>query len=156
MSTAFRRTASATGSAALVGASLLFDGAVAQAGPELDNTDPIATGCSNTGRVVEHEPLRNTNGNGQVQGTIYLFYSSACRTVWAKIVTDGPNCQSNGVWCGNAYVIRDRDGRVLGRPTPVGGTTAYTKQLNDIDVTSYALGNLTTQSSGYFNKTESF
>ncbi|HEV8559295.1 MAG TPA: DUF2690 domain-containing protein [Actinophytocola sp.] len=139
MSTALRRTASVTGSAAIVGASLLFDGSVAQAAP-YDGTDPQATGCSNTGRVVRQAPLANEFG-GQ-QGTVYLYYSTACRTVWAKVVTGLPECIPGLPpalsYCAAAFVHRNSDGAQLRCDTPAGASSCYTRQLNDANVTSFA------------------
>jgi hypothetical protein len=158
MSTALRRTASATGSAALVGASLLFDGSVAQAAP-LDNTDPIATGCNNTGQLVRSAPLANTSG--AQQGRVFLYYSTACRTVWAKVVTDLPGDCITGLpggasWCASAFIHRDSDNRQLQCTTPTGTRSCYTRQLNDAGVTSFAKAVLDYFGGPYSGRTGSF
>lgn len=154
MSTSARRFASLGGAAAIVGSSLLFDGAVANAAP-YDGTDPGATGCSNTARVARSAPIRNRY-NGHAQGTVYLMYSTACRTVWAKMVTGAPGCVPGDDWCGSATVHRNSDGRELICYTPAGRSSCSTRQLNDAGVTSFAEAEYTNGPWNYYGKTASY
>ncbi len=154
MSTTLRTAASVGGSAAIIGASLLFDGSVAQAAP-FDGTDPIATGCSNTARVARQADLVN-GVTGAHHGTVQLYYSSACRTVWAKVITDEPGCQPGIDFCGDAVVHRLSDGAELRCITPAGSSSCYTRQLNDANVTSLAAATADSGPYTYFGKTAAF
>ena len=154
MRASMRRLGSAGGAAAVVGASLLFDGAVANAAP-YDGTDPVATGCSNTARVARSAPLRNTY-TGTARGTVYLMYSSACRTVWAKMDTGQPGCIPAADYCGSATVHRNSDGAEITCYTPRGRSSCSTRQLNDANVTSYAEAEYTAGSWNYYGKTASY
>ncbi|HET8641569.1 MAG TPA: DUF2690 domain-containing protein [Pseudonocardiaceae bacterium] len=154
MGKSMRRFASLGGAAAVVGSSLLFDGAVANALP-YDNTDPGATGCANTGRVVRSAPMRNRY-NGDPQGTVYLFYSSGCRTVWAKMSTGAPGCVPGADWCGSATVHRNSDGYELRCYTPSGRSSCSTRQLNDANVTSFAEAQFDNGPWSYYGKTGSY
>jgi hypothetical protein len=149
-----RRLASVGGAAAVVGSSLLFDGSVANAAP-YDNTNPQTTGCANTARVAKSAPMRNSY-TGEYRGTVYLMYSSACRTVWAKLDTASPGCQPGIDYCGRAIVHRNSDGRELICYTQPGRNSCSTYQLNDANVTSYAKAQYDSGPFSYYGKTASY
>ncbi|HEY0640362.1 MAG TPA: DUF2690 domain-containing protein [Pseudonocardiaceae bacterium] len=153
-----RRSASIGGIAAVIGSSLLFDGATAAADDQVlvkDGSDPRLTACTDTGRVVRQAPMRNTY-NGHAQGTVYLYYSTSCRTVWAKLVTGAPGCVPGDDWCGSARVHRNSDGAELVCYTPRGASSCVTGQLNDAGVTSYAEADYTNGPWNYYGKTGSY
>lgn len=157
MGTARRKAVSIGGAAAVVGSSLLFDGAMATAAPAavLDGSDPTVTACSDTARVARSAPLRNRY-NGHRQGTVYLMYSTSCRTVWAKMVTGAPGCRPGDDFCGQATVHRNSDGRELHCWTPAGRNSCTTGQLNDANVTSFAEAEYTNGPWNYYGKTASY
>src|SRR5262245_48630938 len=73
-----------------------------------DGAAPWNTSCWNDRRFVQSTHLLN-NGNGQFMNPIiYLYYSSSCRTTWARI-TGGTvaDTESSG---GYAQIIRNSDG----------------------------------------------
>ncbi|MCF2527051.1 DUF2690 domain-containing protein [Yinghuangia soli] len=104
-----------------------------------DGTDPGSyvngVKCADTGSPVRSAPLTSPGGSS---GTVYLYYSTACRTTWAKIVTGAPACQPGVDYCGSATVHRNSDGKEMTCNIPTGKSACYTKQVNDANVTSYA------------------
>ncbi|WP_405816654.1 YjfA family protein [Streptomyces sp. NBC_01390] len=99
-----------------------------------DNQDPIASGCANTAITARSTAIYV--GSTRV-GTIELRYSTACRTVWGRVLSTGPY--------GTAKVSRTSDWEwndcaSLSWNSSLGQYTCYTAMLNDAGVESYAMG----------------
>ncbi|HEX8002234.1 MAG TPA: DUF2690 domain-containing protein [Mycobacteriales bacterium] len=108
-----------------------------------DGTDPAA-GCSSTAITARQAGLNNSMGNF---GLIDLRYSTGCRTAWARLTsTYGVACTPGDDGCGSAYVHRNSTTYPAhySCPTPAGGKSCYTKQVNDAGFTSYAHGEVDT------------
>ena len=107
-----------------------------------DNEDPIASGCANTAITARSTAIYV---NSTQVGTIELRYSTACRTVWGRVLSTGPyghamlSRTSDWEWndCGN-----------LSWNSSLGKYTCYTAMLNDAGVESYARGSAS-MSNGY-------
>lgn len=74
-------------------------------------------------------------------GDIELWYSSSCRTTWARVLSVQP-VQADRDYAGSAHVIRDTDGRQYSCNAPIGGTYCLTNMVNDANVTSHAKGEI--------------
>lgn len=122
-----------------------------------DGTDPAGyvngVRCADTGSAKRTAAMTSPGG---VRGTMYLYYSSACRTTWAKVVTDSPPCQPGVDYCGSATVHRNSDGKEMTCHIPSGQSSCYTKQVNDANVTSYAYGHFDNGPWTYYGTTGSY
>jgi hypothetical protein len=154
MATMLRQASSIGGVAAVIGASLLFDGSTAQAQPT--SYDGMSAAACGDVIVARSAPMANRADSGQRQGTVYLMYSRQCRTVWAKIDTGAPGCVPGDDWCGSATVHRNSDGAELTCFTPRGSSTCSTGMLNDAGVTSFAEAGYDNGPWSYYGKTASF
>ncbi|MEW1892003.1 MULTISPECIES: DUF2690 domain-containing protein [unclassified Streptomyces] len=99
-----------------------------------DGADPMSSGCASGAYTARSQALYV---NGARVGTVELRYSPSCRTVWARVWSDG-----NSVY---AKVVRDQDNswEYCGTPhydSASGQYSCYTPMLNDADYTSYAVG----------------
>ncbi|MEZ0064617.1 hypothetical protein ABIA32_000605 [Streptacidiphilus sp. MAP12-20] len=100
-----------------------------------DGADPNGSGCSADAITAASVPLGN--GGYSVYGTMELRYSPYCRTVWARVWSDGTELF--------AQVHRNSDDATQSCGTPTWSSSAgryycYTAMLNDANVTSYAWG----------------
>jgi hypothetical protein len=105
-----------------------------------DGQSAFVTGCANTGEIARSASIYDFNG--AYLGAVYLWYSTACRTVWAE--TYSVNGYQPGVaWGADARVTRNSDGASEGSMSSFSGQHAvYTLMLNDANVTSYAFGDI--------------
>ena len=105
-----------------------------------DGQDPVASGCSKSSTTID--------SRGLFDGEVELRYSTACRTVWARVtIGTGSVDHSYALW---AEIVRPNDGSELvcnyGGPgtfsnsTNGGETGCYTPMLDDAFMTSYATG----------------
>ncbi|MFI2206649.1 DUF2690 domain-containing protein [Streptomyces sp. NPDC020192] len=107
-----------------------------------DHEDPISSGCADTATTARSTAIYV---NSTQVGTIELRYSTACRTVWARVRSTGPY--------GDATVTRTKDWEwdrctSLSYNSSMGQYTCYTPMLNDADMQSYAAGSAS-MSNGY-------
>lgn len=138
--------APATASAATTAA------AVSCSGYHCDGTDPSSTGCAATARTVEEKNAYEANGSGYEVGYVQLRYSTACRTVWARMVVFYP--AANG-YEGQASAFRNSDHQnencwayTSDYSSSLGGYTCYTLQEYDGGVTSAAYATIYDPSTG--------
>jgi len=120
-----------------------------------DGADPIATGCANTAITAKASNIYNEGVT--VIGQIQLRYSTACRTVWARILAYDTPYQATG------GVTRDTDLYTFYCHNPtwsssLGAYSCFTKMLNDRNVTSYAYGYAAQYYGGtvFYNDTPSY
>jgi hypothetical protein len=111
--------------------------AVTCSGNGCDGLSPGTTGCAATAITAKSVNLYR---GSELLGIVQLRYSTACRTVWGRIV----NYVST---VGAALVHRNFDGRVeqcnsLTYSSTLGAYSCYTLQLYDGGVTSYAGGSV--------------
>ena len=114
-----------------------------------DNKWPDETGCSNTAVTIYTV--------SQATGKLELRYSTACRTVWARI-TVYPNALIKDP---QAWVVRNSDGRNNGGIVKIsspgdGSIVAFSEMLNDAGVTSYAAAQWTTSEGNHTARTASY
>ncbi|MFJ9908893.1 DUF2690 domain-containing protein [Streptomyces sp. NPDC101152] len=137
----------------LTAAVLVGTGGSAQAAT-YDGQDPIASGCAASAITAEQNNIFIPSGIAV--GVIQLRYSTACRTVWARVVSTVPNGEaevgrnppnSASQWCG---------GSNLQWSSTVGDYTCYTPMLNDANMTSYAYGDIETDQGGGSSSTASY
>ena len=122
---------------ALTAALPLFLGAGTAQAATYDNVDPTSTSCANTASTVKSASL--VASDGTVVGSIELRYSSACRTVWARVNGSGYR-QYDSAGPGGE-VIRNSDGKTLSTiHCNSSHSSCYSNMLNDAGVTSYARG----------------
>lgn len=145
-------------SGALFGAQVGLGALPAQAyDAPYDGTDPGSyvngVRCADTGSVKRSAALSSPVGQS---GAVYLYYSSACRTTWAKIATSAPGCQPGVDYCGSATVHRNSDGKEMTCHIQPGQSSCYTKQVNDANVTSYAYGHYDNGAWTYSGQTGSY
>jgi hypothetical protein len=117
-----------------------------QPDPRMDNTDPEATGCSSMQgeqTYYSHLFLDWPDARQQSAAVITLHYSVTCRTVWAVLTGATPGA--------TATLHRNSDHRELKCTAGPDGSCA-TKQLSDINVTSYA----SAQVGNAYGRTRSF
>ncbi|MCX5226843.1 DUF2690 domain-containing protein [Streptomyces sp. NPDC006553] len=142
MRSLLRRTAQASSALLLAAGGLMFTGGSAQAA-QYDGADPASTYCGGTTGTPRSAAVHDPRYGFHV-GTIDLRYNSGCRTVWARITLDNPQgwCGDSaaGQPCATAEVIRESDGATLSCQVPQGGTSCYTRMLNDAGVQSHAQG----------------
>lgn len=81
-----------------------------------DGTDPIATGCNNSATTVATTPV---NHNGVNYGTLYLRWSTGCKTNWGKFTGNG-NVGNISVW-----VYRQADNKWCGDQSGNGCNSAW-------------------------------
>jgi hypothetical protein len=106
-----------------------------------DGQDPIASGCANTATTAESAAFVY---KGAVVGHIELRYSTACRTVWARLTSK----TSNGI--GNVWRQSDSLNYACGGQSPgslawsatLSAYSCYTPMVNDANVTSFAFGEI--------------
>ncbi|MFB7448060.1 DUF2690 domain-containing protein [Streptomyces sp. NPDC056194] len=96
--------------------------------------DPISSGCSNDAYTARSSALLD---NDEHIGTIELRYRPTCRTVWARVYSQGPE-----LW---AQVKRKQDSATTFRENAQWSATkgqyhCYTAMLNDAGYLSYAEG----------------
>ncbi|MBB4987167.1 MULTISPECIES: DUF2690 domain-containing protein [Streptomyces] len=117
----------------------VFTGSASAAG--YDGQDPITSGCSASAITAASSALY---AKGARVGTVELRYSTACRTTWVRVYSDGPNF--------GGYVNRNQDGATqwCGGPSiaPNGQEYCFSPMLNDAGYTSYAAGHAS-DSTGY-------
>lgn len=111
-----------------------------------DGEDPIASGCANTAITARSTAIYV---NDTRVGTIELRYSTACRTVWGRVLSTGPY--------GTARIVRTSDWEwdtcaSASWNSSLGKYTCYTPMLNDAGVESYAQGTAS-MSNGYNSDT---
>ncbi|MGA8943601.1 MAG: DUF2690 domain-containing protein [Thermoactinomyces sp.] len=94
-----------------------------------NGSDPIATGCAKDARTVKYKYFGPNN-----VALIELRYSPKCRSAWARVTL------SNSSYRGEASVIRNEDHKAYHCKVPKGGTSCYTRQVNDAGYTSRAFG----------------
>lgn len=102
----------------------------------------MSSGCANTAITAEQHII--TDDAGTTVGWAQLRYSTACRTLWGRVLA------TTSAWAyGSASVVRNSDGVVeyIGDPdvtlawsSALGEYAAYSPMLNDANVTSYANG----------------
>ena len=116
--------------------------AVSCSGRGCDGKDPVSSGCSSTAITAEDREIITSDGRG-VTGVIQLRYSTACRTVWARIINSFTPSNSNA----EGSVFRNSDSNVesclhLTYSSSLGNYSCYTAMLYDGGVTSYAVGTI--------------
>ncbi|MGZ2362149.1 YjfA family protein [Streptomyces sp. 372A] len=98
-----------------------------------DGQDPISSGCSASAITAASRALY---AKGAQVGTVELRYSTACRTTWVRVFSDGPNF--------GGYVNRVQDGTTqwCGGPSIAanGQEYCFSAMLNDAGYTSWAAG----------------
>jgi len=114
-----------------------------------DFTWPDDTGCSNTAVTIYTASIAT--------GKVELRYSTSCRTVWSRITVfpnaliedpeGGAHRNSDGF---------DSSGVVKLTSGANGSVVAFTRQLNDAGVTSYAWGQWTTSDGFHKIRTASY
>jgi hypothetical protein len=94
-----------------------------------EGKDP-AVYCQSDARTVQSLRLG--------QALLELRYSGSCRAAWARISNAGYDHHDQFTpW---ATVHRNSDGREYTCSVPRGGSSCYTRMVNDAGVTSYAKG----------------
>ena len=114
-----------------------------------DNQWPDETGCSNTAVTIYTV--------SQATAKLELRYSTACRTVWARL-TVYPNALIKDPQC---WVVRNSDGKNDGGIVKIsssgdGSIVAFSEMLNDAGVTSYAAADWTTSEGHHTARTASY
>ncbi len=111
---------------------------------QYDNVNPEASSCKNTAKTVKSVNIYGSDFcNGKYLGTLDLRYSTACRTVWARVRAIA-NFYAPGDWEGAfCWIHRNSDNKEL-RYThrSSDGKTVWTNMLNDKNVTSKAIGGI--------------
>jgi len=137
---AFRK---AIGVAVIVCGALIVTASPAAAAT-YDNVNPEGSACQNTATTVRSAVPHNNIGDHA--GLVELRYSTACRTVWAR-VTGGKGDRDHAD--PHAKIHRNSDGKTLentsaNRATHCNSlrTVCWTSMLNDAGVTSYAWGGI--------------
>ena len=134
--------------------------AVSCSGYGCDGTDPSATGCAATAVTVETADAHEANGSGLEIGYVQLRYSTACRTVWGRMVAFYPAAGDPG-YEGYAGSFRNSDHLSEGCWTytddfssTLDGYTCYSPQEYDGGVTSYAYADIYDPSLGGLSNTQ--
>ena len=129
--------------------------AVSCSGYGCDGTDPSATGCAATAITAEQKDAYEANGSGYEIGYVQLRYSTACRTVWARLVVFYPDPQ---IFEGQGSAFRNSDHQnencyatTDDYSSSMDGYTCYTPQEYDGGVTSAAYATLYDPSTGNEN-----
>lgn len=78
---------------ALFGLNLSAPTANAASGTGFDGTDPISTGCVNSGQLISERAVNTWQGENA--GTVQVWYSSACGTNWVRTWTRYDEGNSN-------------------------------------------------------------
>ncbi|MGW5775256.1 DUF2690 domain-containing protein [Streptomyces sp. NPDC003863] len=110
----------------------------AQAGSGYDFQNPANTSCASDAYTAKSTGLYAQNGGPRV-GTVQLRYSPSCRTVWARVYSDGSHVdgstfrQETNTYSGHCIsgVLWD---------SGLGQYYCYTPMLNDAGYTSFAEG----------------
>lgn len=111
--------------------------------------------CKNSERrIYAHYLVRNYTTNDYSSASIELWYSTACRTVWAHVkgTTSIDPYDSEG---GVARITRNNDGKAL-RCSVESGSSCYTNMLYDAGMTSFAGGSDDTGALIYSWRTPSY
>jgi hypothetical protein len=133
----FRALAATAVTAGAVAGSLVLVPAAQAA--TYDGQSAFVTGCSNTGKIVR---TGNIVADGTSLGAVYLWYSTACRTVWGEVYSSN-GYQPGIAWGSEVTVHRNSDGANEYQMFSFSGQhAAYTLMLNDAGVTSYAFGDI--------------
>ena len=114
-----------------------------------DNQWPDETSCGRTAVTVKT--------TSTATGLLELRYSTACRTVWARLSVypdafiEDPQC----------WVVRNSDGRTTAGIVKMynddtGSTVAFSEMLNDAGVTSHASADWTTSEGHHTASTASY
>jgi hypothetical protein len=142
----------AAGVAFLVPATASAAPAVGCSGYGCDGTDPSGTGCAATAITAETKNAYESNGSGYEIGYVQLRYSTACRTVWARIVVFYTNPQE---FEGQGSAFRNSDHQnencyatSADYSSSMDGYTCYTPQEYDGGVTSAGYGIIYDPSTG--------
>lgn len=107
------------------------------ASAKYDGKDPKTYGCDASAKTVDSKSVKASDGT--LLGTIELRYSTACRTVWAKVTSlQSVSSFGNGA---EASIVR-KDGTTLTYKC-VSGKSCYTPMLDDKNTSSYAHGDIT-------------
>jgi Protein of unknown function (DUF2690) len=115
-----------------------------------DNVNPDGNACQNTAIVARHKDI--LDNQNKIAGYVELRYSTACRTVWARV--HGPKGSQGDSYGPRGYVHRNSDGKQLSViHCDSTGTNCWSNMLNDAGVTSYAHGNVDESSAGPFEAT---
>jgi hypothetical protein len=117
-----------------------------------DGKDPESTSCASTAITAEYANI--FDAYAERIGQIQLRYSTACRTVWARVI-------AFGLTKGSAVAKRNSDGlgftcTGLTYSQTLGAYSCYTLMLYDGGVTSYASGAITEGSNTYTARTASY
>jgi hypothetical protein len=112
-----------------------------------DNVNPETSACSNTAITAL---VANIYYGGSWVGSVELRYSTACRTVWARV--NGPRGVPGDSSGPTGFVHRNSDGRQLSTShCNSAGTSCWSNMLNDAGVTSYAKGTIDLSFAGPFS-----
>jgi len=128
--------------------------AVSCSGYGCDGTDPSATGCAATAVTVETEDAYEANGSGYETGYVQLRYSTACRTVWARLVVfyaaaGDPGYEGIGTAFRNSdHLSENCFAYSDDYSSSIGGYTCYSLQEYDGGVTSAAYAEIYDPSTG--------
>jgi hypothetical protein len=113
---------------------------------------PASTGCASTAITAEYANIFNATAVriGQIQ----LRYSTACRTVWGRIIEFAQDP-------GQASVHRNSDGRTYACNNPtwsssLGAYSCYTAMVYDAQVTSSAGGIIEENQTFFTARTSSY
>ncbi|MEU0675831.1 DUF2690 domain-containing protein [Streptomyces sp. NPDC006172] len=87
------------------------------------------------------------------QAYVELRYSPSCRAAWARISRAS---YGNGQFTPFATVHRNSDGKEYTCSVPAGGSSCYTRMVNDVNVTSYAKGEWDSGARTYQGRTSSY
>lgn len=112
-----------------------------------DGQNPETSSCKDTSKTAAKKELFC---NGRYYGVVELRYSTACRTVWARL----RGVVQSGLWC---KVHRNSDGKELPYShRSSDGKTVWTNMLNDKNVTSKASGGINTPCGNISGQTGSY
>jgi Protein of unknown function (DUF2690) len=102
---------------------------------------PTSTPCIHDARPVESTQLTNRFNRRERLGGAYikLIYSPSCQTTWALLVGGSAGVPGDTSGC-YAKIMRYSDGKVFREHVSPGDTFAYTRMVNDHNVTSGAYG----------------
>jgi Protein of unknown function (DUF2690) len=144
---------------ALLAPSVTASAATRPATPEVtcsghgcDGKDPESTGCASTAITAEYANI--FDAYAERIGQLQLRYSTACRTVWARVIAFGSTS-------GSALAERNSDGlgytcTGLTYSQTLGAYSCYTLMLYDGGVTSFASGAISEYGDTYTARTASY
>jgi hypothetical protein len=138
--TSRRRATLAGFSAAAVAVAGLLTAAPAGAATQstIDGKTPSSQGCTADQRVIYHTLIMN---GSTAEGYVDIIGSTYCHAAWGHV--HGVHVVSNQTWVPAGHVHRNSDGK--NSPTCTAGEgkqDCYTTMLWDLNVTSYAYGQI--------------